>query len=213
MKEEELISLFEKGLKLIRKSVIEKTKDWPLYGSVVYLFSSTLVDSLGSFLEGEFDEVYKEKLSALHVPILGGTALKLSKFYNHYPSLKEEYNVELSDLSNQGNVELLRKSYEPLYKIIVSQDIFMLVAYAKEIALEDWRGIVADYRRKDTLPSKLQHLLNEVSPTIQENADSFWDIHDFFKDYYKKLSTEIKNDAGFRKLLSDVLKKTLGKIL
>lgn len=213
MKEEQLVALFEKGLKVVRKSVVEKLKDIPLYGQIAYIFSSSLLDSLGGYIEGEFDEVYKEKLAALHVPILSGTVLKLNKFYNHYPSLKEEYEVELSDLDNQNNVNLLRSSYEPLYKILVSQDLLMCTAYAREIAIEDWRSIVKDYHRRDMTPSKLQNLLNELPNVIQENSESFWDIHDFFKDFYSKLSSEVKKDDGFKKLLSDVLKKVLGKIL
>lgn len=210
MNEEELIEVFEKGLNTINEKLVDKLNGIPMYGPILYVFVSSLVDALGSFVEGDFDEVYRDKLDALHVPITGATVRRVVKFYNHFPSLAQAYAVELADITSVANLSRLRKHYEPLFKVLVLKDFFMTVAYAEEVKQERWADLADDYFRRDGEPSKLQALLNAKEPIITGDTASFLSVLDFLKEFANELTDEFKNNKEFKTRLAKITKDVLG---
>lgn len=189
---------------VIQNIVDKKISAIPGYGPVISVFLTCLVDSVGSFVEGHFKEVYSDRVRLLHQPVIGATLVRLRRFYEHYPTLKATFQEELNAF-DEYSIARLRKFYPLLYKLWVTKDLLLTTAYAEELSTNDLESIFQDYFRRDDKPTKVDLLVSSVTTVINKDVESFVSIEDLFIDLGNNLLEEAKD--------SDELKAVLKKVI
>lgn len=189
---------------VVKNIVDKKISAIPGYGPVVSVFLTCLVDSVGSFVEGHFKEVYSDRVRLYHQPIIGATLVRLRRFYEHYPTLKATFQEELNAFDEYA-IARLRKFYPLLYKLWVTKDLLLTTAYAEELSTNDLESIFQDYFRRDESPNKVERLIASVTEVINKDVESFVSIEDLFIDLGKNLLTEAKDSEELKAVLKKVI--------
>lgn len=120
------------------------------------------------------------------------------EFFRRHPGLSQSYRVEIQ----KNEIELLREAFSSLYPILALEDPFLVALFAQELDSRQYKKIVKDFKNrikkaKEDIESVEESPLLEGLKAVADEAIG--------------LHLELLSQAKLRKIIADLVKKSLKK--